>query len=290
MVAVVETLQDLSDRRKAEEALRESETRFRSLCEAAPVGIYLCDSEGRSTYGNPIWLSLAGLSAEENLGTDWSRAIHPEDLPAVVTAWQEAAAAGAPCSKKHRLLRPDGSVRWIRALASLLPAPDGSPAGYVGTVEDISERRKAAERLRQSEEQLRAFFEADLVGTLMGHVDGRILKVNDRFLQHARLCAGRAATAAACAGIGSPRPNFCLWTQQAIAEAKRRGTCTPYEKQYLCQDGSARLGARRFSAHRPRAAGIGRFHPRSLRAQADGAGAAAVARFLPVDSSRSSPP
>ena len=83
-----------SQRRRAEEDLRASESRFETLCDQAPLGIYETDAEGRCIYTNRRWTAMSGLSATESLGHGWAKVLHPEDRAAVFEGWQTAAQRG----------------------------------------------------------------------------------------------------------------------------------------------------------------------------------------------------
>ena len=82
---------DITERKRAERALRESEQWFRSLSNCSPVGVYLTDIEGRCTYTNPRCQEIYGFTAEEGLGEGWSRFIHPEDRSGVMEKWSQLA-------------------------------------------------------------------------------------------------------------------------------------------------------------------------------------------------------
>ena len=98
--------------------------RFRVLCEAAPIGIFLTDAEGRDVYHNPRWLSLTGLIQEEARGHGWSRVVHPEDRAAVLEEWRRLAASGeGPWTRRHRMLAASGEVRWVRVWAAPVRGP-----------------------------------------------------------------------------------------------------------------------------------------------------------------------
>jgi len=84
---------DITERKRAERALRESEEWFRSLSDCSPVGVYLTDIEGRATYTNPRCQEIYGFSLEESLGDGWSRFIHPDDQSLVLETWTRLATA-----------------------------------------------------------------------------------------------------------------------------------------------------------------------------------------------------
>lgn len=121
--------------------LRQSEERFKKLCNSSPFGIFETDPAGRCSYTNPRWNEISGRSREDNEGLGWSQAIHPEERQAVMAAWKAAAETGREWSSEIRLLTPVGEVRWGHMVAAPMFSLTGALTGYVGTVEDITARK-----------------------------------------------------------------------------------------------------------------------------------------------------
>jgi PAS domain S-box-containing protein len=157
-------LQDITERKRAEEAVRESERRFQTLADISPAGIFQTDAQGQTTYVNPRWCQISGLSATDALGDGWLRAVHPEDRGKLVQGWQAATQVQSISKADYRFVHPDGTISWV--LGQAVPEKDhtGRIVGYVGTVTDITERKRAEEALRQSEATLRGVFQAAPIG------------------------------------------------------------------------------------------------------------------------------
>jgi len=143
------------ERIRARNELRLSEERYKQLAESAPAGIFECDGSGRCTYVNARWSEISGLGLEASHRLGWLAAIHPEERADAQENWRRAVAEGRGWDGQHRVLTPDGVVRWVRALAAAVSSSDGEP-GYVGTVEDITAIKQSEDGLRSSREQLRA--------------------------------------------------------------------------------------------------------------------------------------
>jgi PAS domain S-box-containing protein len=151
---------DVSDRKAAEESLRESEVRFRNMADHAPVMMWVTDASGACTYLNKAWHAFTGQSEDEALGLGWLDATHPDDRARAERTFLEASAAAEPFRIEYRLRRHDGQHRWMIDAAAPRFGPDGAPLGYIGSVVDIDERREAAERARALSEELRAILDA----------------------------------------------------------------------------------------------------------------------------------
>lgn len=151
---------DVTDRKHGEEALRESEERFRTLASHAPVGIFQTDLNGDNLFVNEGWCEMAGMSPTEALGKGWINAIHPEDRERVFEGWRQALASGATSSAEFRFQRPDGVITWLQGNAVPLRDPRGRSIGYIGTVADITARKQGEAALRNSELMYRAIGES----------------------------------------------------------------------------------------------------------------------------------
>jgi PAS domain S-box-containing protein len=119
-----------------------SETRFRALSDGAPVGVFHADAEGAYVYTNRCWREIYGLAPGEGLGTAWMGAIHGVDRLRVLSQWQVAAERGAPFDAEFRIRRTDRAVREVRVLARPVKDDAGALTGYVGSVEDVTERSR----------------------------------------------------------------------------------------------------------------------------------------------------
>ncbi len=176
------TFEDVTDRKRAEEALKFNEQRYRSFVEVTNQVIWRMDSRGGVDQPIPSWNALTGQTDEQAAGFGWMNAIHPEDRPRVTEAWQAASAAKSTYQVEYRLRRHDG--RWLRILARGVPIfdPDGSVREYIGSCNDITAQREAEENLRQSEGKYRAIFEQAAIGIgRVGFSDARWIDVNDAF-------------------------------------------------------------------------------------------------------------
>lgn len=163
VVGVAVVCQDVTARVAVEDALRESEARFRQLAYAAPLGIFLAAPDGAGVYVNPAVAKIWGRPAAELLGSGWFEDVHPEDAERAMREWRAATSAAKELALlEYRLVLPDLGVRHVRVWAS--PVCDGDRVtGYVGSVEDATERHAQAARARQREKM-------ESLGTLAGGI------------------------------------------------------------------------------------------------------------------------
>jgi PAS domain S-box-containing protein len=139
----------------AEESLKESEARFRSLTESSPVGVFSLDRQGQITYSNPRLLEICGLSEGQAAVRSWTDLLHPEDRGRVLAGWAVAAEAGARYRDRVRIVPPGGGLRWTDIQAA--PVLGGSSQlTYVGTVVDVTETLEAQEQRDELQTQLYA--------------------------------------------------------------------------------------------------------------------------------------
>ncbi|BAY93056.1 MULTISPECIES: hybrid sensor histidine kinase/response regulator [unclassified Tolypothrix] len=125
--------------------LRKSEEQFRSLSACSPVGIFLTDIDSNCTYTNPRYQSILDISDEDCLGTGWLRSLRPEDRDRIFADWSAAAQQGKEYYSEFSIVTATGTVRWLTLRSSPMLSNEGTVIGYVGTVEDISDRKQAEE-------------------------------------------------------------------------------------------------------------------------------------------------
>ncbi len=150
-LGLVGIARDITERKAEAEALRESEELFHTLCDSAPIGIFKTDSQGNTTYRSPGLESITGLSAREGIGLHWTEGIHPEDLDGHGKIWNAAVASGNTYAHEHRRLTAYGKTVWVRTLVSPLKGQDGKVSGYVGTIDEVSELRKARQDMERNQ-------------------------------------------------------------------------------------------------------------------------------------------
>ena len=169
---------EITLRKRAEQALREGEERFRTLCSCSPIGIFLTDIEGRTTYTNARCQEIFGFTPEEAKGDGWARFIHPDDHDRVVEGWIGSTRVGRPFSQEYRTRGPDGRVRWVHDQSAPVRSDRGDPIGFVGTVEDVTDRKLAEEALLRERDFAEGLIETAPVLILVLDRHGRIDQVN----------------------------------------------------------------------------------------------------------------
>jgi PAS domain S-box-containing protein len=144
---------DITKRKITEEALQKSQHLFQTLSQISPVGIFRTDADGSTTYVNPKWSELSGLSSKEAIGEGWLNAVHPEDRERLSELWGGNLKSKNESSAEYRFLKPDGSVIWVmgKAVPELI---DNEVNGYIGTITDITERKRVEEELKKNQSQL----------------------------------------------------------------------------------------------------------------------------------------
>jgi PAS domain S-box-containing protein len=146
------------ERKQTEEALRRSEAEFRAMTEASPLGIFVTDHDGLTTYTNATLRQMLGTGFQEMAGSGWARLVHPLDRAELLAQWQEAVARQQSFEGNARFVRSDG--RTIQTgIKTAVMRDDDRVLGYVGVVEDITERKQAEEALRESERRFRELLE-----------------------------------------------------------------------------------------------------------------------------------
>jgi two-component system CheB/CheR fusion protein len=151
IVGASEVAHDITERKREERVLRESEGRFRALADSAPVLVWMQDALG-CLFVNRAYLDFLGLDDQAVLcGYDWEQYIHPEDREAYVSAYLDCVARRAPFDAEFRFRRHDGEYRWMRSVAMPRLNAEGEFLGHTCCTIDVHEARMAAAALREAD-------------------------------------------------------------------------------------------------------------------------------------------
>jgi len=166
--------QELAQSNRIQTALADSEGRFRELVECLPQPIWTCLPEGECDYLSPQWMSYTGMPTAGQLGHGLTRQVHSEDRQMAIEQWQEALARAQPFDSEFRLRRADGTYRWFHAHASPLRDNAGRLLRWLGTFTEIHDRKQA----ESMQARLAAIVESSSDAVISKSLDGRILTWN----------------------------------------------------------------------------------------------------------------
>lgn len=159
--------------RRAEQSLRESESRFQIAADTAPVMISMSGPDKQCTFLNKGWFEFTGRTPEQELGSGWTKGIHPEDSAACLRTYEESFDARREFTMEYRLRKQNGSYAWVIDIGTPRFLADGRFAGYVRAVTEITE-------LKQAQERWRSVVEGAPNAMVMANEDGKITLVNAR--------------------------------------------------------------------------------------------------------------
>ena len=146
-VRLIGSSMDINDAFIKEQQLRESEVLFHSLATYAPIGIYITDLQGHFIYTNEAWQKIAGVSLQDALGDGWKNCLHPDDLEKTSAEWKQATQEKRNFQGEFRFLNKKNGIRFVNSRAVPINDAKGNSIGFVGTVEDITDKLAQRERL-----------------------------------------------------------------------------------------------------------------------------------------------
>ncbi|MGB3656097.1 MAG: PAS domain S-box protein, partial [Rivularia sp. (in: cyanobacteria)] len=238
-VRVVGAITDISDRKLAETALRESEAKYKRIIESNIVGIYFGDFSGKIYEANDAFLEIVGYNREdlENGLLNSNQMIVGTESQAMIPQIREELETNGVCTPfEKQYVRKDGTR--VSVLTAIACIEGKETEGYsVCFVLDISQRKQAREKLRESEAKFRRIIESNIVGIYFGDFTGKIFEANDSFLQTFGYTRSELENGSLYWNRMTP-PEYSQLDEQKMQEIQTGGVCKPFEKEYLAKDGT----------------------------------------------------
>jgi len=187
IVGRVWSFRDVTDRKRAEEALSKSEAELRALVEQVPAIIYTesAADPGETIYISPQIEAMTGYTPSEWMASRyfWKTTVHPDDLDALCVEDDRTNMSGEPFRAEYRIFKKDGSMLWILDEAALIHDSGGRALFWQGIMHDISDKKQAEQAQRESEARFMTIFQTSPIGVSITRIaDGHIVEVNPAFL------------------------------------------------------------------------------------------------------------
>jgi PAS domain S-box-containing protein len=232
---------EIAERRRAEAESMESGERFSNAFELAPIGMALIEPDGAWLRVNQAFCDLVGFSADELLGRSVQDLTHPEDLGAAAEcARQLRVGESAHCQMEERYAHKGGGFVWASVSLSLVRDVQGEPQYFIAQIQDIADRRRAEEELRDNAERFRVTFDRSPVGSVVVSCDFHFVQANEAF------CRFIGYSEAALLGLTFADVTHPGHREADLANVKRllAGEIDIYrtEKRYLHKNGNVIWG------------------------------------------------
>jgi PAS domain S-box-containing protein len=182
---------DITERKRAEERLRESEARFQAMADTAPVLIWMTGTDALCNYFNKPWLDFTGRTMEQEVGPGWMEGVHPDDVQGCFDGFLPAFHARKPFRMEYRLRRADGEYRWLMESGIPRYTRAGEFVGYIGSNIDITDLKRAAaerQRLHELEANLAHINRVSMMGELTASLAHEIKQPIAAALMDAKTC------------------------------------------------------------------------------------------------------
>ncbi|MBC7773806.1 MAG: PAS domain S-box protein [Phycisphaerae bacterium] len=177
------TVNDVTEKVEARLKVEESEKRFRTIANSAPVLIWMSGTDKLCIFFNKAWVEFTGRGIEQGMGNDWATGIHPEDLNRCLEEYTTAFDKREEFLIEYRLKRQDGAYRWVSDKGVPRFTIDGLFEGYIGACMDIHERVVYQKKLKEDEERLNIVIEASELGTWEINLMTNEVQYSDRYLK-----------------------------------------------------------------------------------------------------------
>jgi PAS domain S-box-containing protein len=237
---------DVSQRKRAEEALRDSQEALRKseefhrfAVEAGRIGTWDLDLQTEECLISPTMADLMGFSPDQTTvpGAQWQESIVPDDRSLLASALATSIESDAPFDLEFRIALKDGTERWLYSRGGVTSDASGKALRVYGVSIDVTERKRAEEKLLKSEERLQRAIGIETVGVIFFKVDGSITDSNDAFLRMSGYSREDLEQGKVWWDVMTP-PEWMPHSLKAIEEFESTGRTKPYEKEYVRKDGS----------------------------------------------------
>ena len=245
VLEIIATSRNITERKRVEaelresqEALRKSEEFHRFAVEAGRIGTWDLDLRTEECLVSPKMAELMGFSHDQTTvpGPKWRESIVPEDRTLMASALAASIENAAPFDLEFRITLKDGRERWLYSRGGVIRDASGKALRAHGASIDVSERKRAEEKLRESEGRLRRAIEIETVGVIFFKTDGSIIDANDAFLRMSGYGREDLVEGLVRWDEMTP-PEWMPHSLNAIEEFRSTGRTIPYEKEYLRKDG-----------------------------------------------------
>lgn len=240
-IRVVGNTTNVSERKQTEQALRESEERLRLALTAANQGLYDLNVQTGAAIISPEYARMLGYDPDEfqETNANWRERLHPDDWQRVDQVYGDYLAGRRSDYKvEFRQRTRSGDWKWILSQGKIVDWDEaGQPLRMLGTHTDITELKRAEAALRYSEARSRRLVDANLIGIMFVHYDGRITEANEAFLTLTGYTQQDLEAGQIDWRTLTP-PEYVAQDEQKIEEIRTFGRCVPFEKEYVRKDGS----------------------------------------------------
>ena len=236
-ILIFAVIVDITQRRQAQEALRETEARYESLVESLPLNVFRKNLDGELVFGNKSYCQSMKASWEDLVGKTDLDLFPPQLADKYRRDDARVISTGAALEDIEEHQKPDGEKIYVQVLKAPIRDAAGEIIGIQGMFWDVSARRRAEEALRVSDARFRKLVGSNIIGIITASYDGQVVEANDAFLEIVEYDRAELAAGDVRWDRMTP-PEYRSADSHALEQLKTTGKCAPWEKEFIRKNGS----------------------------------------------------